>query len=749
MVTNEDDKTNNEKTKDKKVEKIKDETIINKFILKYSRPTNIKKKQRIEQKRYNKLNPDMYYTPEIPDEIEEKINRIKKITQSIENKIIKGNIKKLQNKYKIDYFNELNKNQYFATTTITGPVLVIAGAGSGKTRTLSYRVSYLIENGIDPRKILLLTFTRKAAKEMISRTISLLNNDKAKKVMGGTFHSFANHIIRRYSNLLNIPSNFTVIDTTDSQDIISLIRSEKRFNKKERMFPRKSRIYKIISKSRNCRIPIKEVIEKEYSGLEEYEKDISLICKIYHAFKKQKNLFDFDDLIDFFIESLKKNSKFRDKIQEKFHYVMVDEYQDTNIPQKELIDLIVGKIRNVMVVGDDSQSIYAFRGANFENILTFPETYSDCKVVKLEENYRSNQGILNFTNSIVENARIGYIKKLTSKNKKDYKPEVQSFYSDEAEAEFVVNKIIELREKNIDLSEIAVLYRATFHSNYIQTELMKRNIPYVVFGGIKFIERQHVRDIIAFLRIILNPYDAISWNRVLRMIDGIGPITANIIIDIIDKNNGKIIFNEFKNKKYYNYLQELHQLFNKISKENNSISEMINIIKNYYEPILKSKEFDYKLRLLDIDVLINLSSRYNELDEFLTDFALDPPSNQFQNRIEPLINETEEKPLTLSTVHSAKGLEWNTVFIIHLLDGLFPSSQSLNDIEAIEEERRIFYVASTRAKEYLFLTLPSYLYLWSSAFIIPSRFIVEVDEKTLNNENINDLFDIANILNKK
>jgi len=673
---------------------------------------------------------DRYEQPEVTSDIQKKIDRLQSITNSIEQNLIqtaskKDNVKR----FKIDYEKSLNEMQYIAATTIEGPVLVIAGAGTGKTRTIVYRVAFLLENEIPPQKILLLTFTRKAANEMLARTTSLLNDMRCQKVMGGTFHSFANYLLRKYSKSLNISPNFTIIDTVDSEDVIDLIRHELHFEKRSRAFPRKSRIQSIISKTRNCNITIKAVIDREFRGLTEFVKDIELIGKAYSEYKKANNLFDYDDLMEFLCNSLKTNLQFRENVQETFRYIMVDEFQDTNTIQKEIVDLIAEKYRNVMVVGDDSQSIYSFRGANFENILRFPETYPDCKFVRIEQNYRSNQDILSFTNSVVNNAKIGYKKKLFSTKVVPGKPIVKKFYNQEDEAEYIVSKILEIREREIPLNQIAVLYRASYHSNFIQAELLKRNIPYVVFGGIRFIERRHVKDIIAYLRIILNPLDPVSWNRVLKLIPGIGNVTASKILLHIHKFDGKIDFSGFTNYKYSSDLEKLGHILNQSSKQEVAIPNKIEILKDYYSPILKSIESDYEIRLMDIDVLYSLACKYDDLEKFLSDFALDPPSNRYQNQTNPLIDETEDKPLILSTVHSAKGLEWNSVLIPHLLDGLFPSARAVGDIEEIEEERRLFYVACTRAKEQLYLTMPSHVASWDAFFTLPSRFLVEVEKE--------------------
>ena len=672
---------------------------------------------------------DDYPEIEIPDEIEIKIKKLREIAASIENKkeTISISPQKADKKYTIDYARSLNTEQLLAVTTINGPLLIIAGAGSGKTRVIVYRVSYLLENDINPQEILLLTFTRKAAKEMLSRVEKLLKDKNVGKITGGTFHSFASFILRKYSNLLNIPNNFTIIDTIDAEDTIDLIRTELKYNKKAIKFPRKRRIQSIISSARNRNITIRQVIEKEFSGLLDYVEDIELICNGYTKYKKMSNIFDFDDLMEVLRNSLRDNLHFREKLQEVYRYIMVDEFQDTNLAQKEIVDYIAERHKNIMVVGDDSQSIYAFRGANFENILRFPETYPECQVTKIEQNYRSNQKILDFTNSIIEHAKMGYKKTLYSKIFNDNTPFIKKFYDQEEEAAFIVSKIIELNEKEIPLNQIAVLNRADWHNRYIQAELTRRSIPYVVVGGFRFNERRHIKDVISFLRIVFNPLDAVAWNRILKLLPGIGKMSAGNIIRELRKHKGIINFKHFADKNYCDELKRLEQILKKAGNTSVSIAGKLKIIKEYYSPILETKEIDYKIRLLDINVLIDLAGKYTDIEKFLSDFALEPPSKNLAGHTTPLIDETEDKPLVVSTVHSAKGLEWYAVFIPHALEGLFPSNRAIN-IEEMEEERRLFYVACTRAKEKLFITFPSNIISYDAYFSYPSRFIVEIEK---------------------
>lgn len=652
--------------------------------------------------------------------------------------LIAGSIEKLQysdianpstdsGKLTINYSAALNRAQLAAVLITEKPVLVIAGAGSGKTRVIVHRVAYLIEKGVDAQSILLLTFTRKAAREMLERVEILLQNKNAGNITGGTFHSFAAFILRKYSNMLNLPPNFTVVDASDSEDIVDLIRTELKFGGKDKKFPKKSRIYDIISYSRNKNSTISQIIHEQYTGLVDYIADIELIYSGYSRYKALSRILDFDDLIEVLRNSLRDNLRFRQILQDHYRYIMVDEFQDTNIVQKDIVDYIAEKHRRIMVVGDDSQSIYAFRGANYENILRFPQKYSDCVVVKIEENYRSNQAILDFTNSIIENASIGYKKRLFTKNLNRFIPVIKRVFGQREEAEFIVDRIMELSEKNVPLNEIAVLNRADWHNRYIQTEMSKRGIPYVVVGGFRFNERMHVKDIISYLRITYNPADAVAWHRVLKYIGGVGQITAVSLVSDFQKSADPFSFESYRNKKFFAELHALGSMLAAASRTENSLTRKIEIIKDYYAPIIKAREDDYLMRMQDVDVLIDLSRKYSDLDNFLSDFALDPPSKRVADQSRPLIDEGEEAgKVTISTVHSAKGLEWFAVFIPHALEGLFPSNRATN-IEEMEEERRLFYVACSRAREELYITFPRNIYSYDAFFHLPSRFLLEID----------------------
>ncbi len=675
------------------------------------------------------LTPESYPEIEITPAVENKIGLLRKITESIENKPeVKVDAGILKNKHKIDYAGNLNPSQLAAVITTEGPVLVIAGAGTGKTRVIVHRVSYLLELGVLPQQILLLTFTRRAAREMLDRVQKLQQNDLAEKVTGGTFHSFANMVLRKHSGMLGLPANFTIMDTADAEDTVDLIRTELKFNQTDKAFPRKGRIYEIISAARNRNLSIQQVIEDEYTGLADYIDNIGLIYRGYSEYKAISHVYDYDDLMEVLRNMLRDNLVFRRKLQQDYRYIMVDEFQDTNVLQKEIVDFLAGMHRNIMVVGDDAQSIYAFRGANYENILRFPETYPDCRIVKIQQNYRSNQGLLDFTNSIIAQAKIGYKKILFSQHKTMFRPVVKKLYDQENEAEYVVSEILQMREKGIALSEMAVLCRAAWHWRYIELELRRRSIPYITVGGLVFNERMHIKDLISYLRLLINPYDAVAWHRVLKLLPGIGKVSAGNIVKAIRENNGRPESSAFSGKKFHADITDLFTMLQYAGDPGKSVASKIETVKNYYAPILESREPDYNIRMLDIEVLCNLASNYDELEKFLSDFALEPPSKKFGDKTTPLLDESEETPLTLSTVHSAKGLEWHTVFIPHTLDGLFPSVRALHNIETLEEERRLFYVAASRAKERLYITMPSYVTTYNGFCSYPSRFLIEIEK---------------------
>lgn len=650
---------------------------------------------------------------------------------------------------KVDYASELNANQLLAATTIEGKVLVIAGAGSGKTKTLTYRTSYLIENGVSPKEILLLTFTRKAANEIKGRAKTLLassridddvQDDKVLNgITSGTFHSFCNMVLRQYSGLLGINPRFTILDTGDSEDAIDLISKEKKYPLKitNQAFPRKKTLQKIFSTSRNRRILIRDLIESSYPDIAVHIPIIEQLAIDFHEYKRANHLYDFDDIIGQVVRHLRSNDKFCGLLQSQYRYLMVDEYQDTNIPQKELIDLICqSESVSLMVVGDDNQSIYAFRGANYENILLFGETYPDAKLIKLEQNYRSTPAVLNYVNALSEHITLGYQKQLYSAAPiEGIKPTFCRLSNETKEAKYIADNVLALKSE-YDYKDFAVLCRTSFQSNYIQLEFMERRIPFIVVGGIKFIERRHIKDVLAFVKILYNPNDTISWHRILTLFKGVGAVTATRLTQAITADNNSfepLLTAKFAKKS--TQLAPLHAVLIKASQAD-SVETIIELILEFYIPILKINEDNWRERSEDFRVLTNLAIEHDSLDSFLENLALDPPNDSVATKGTPEQGEEDDDKLTISTIHSAKGLEWPVVFVNSLVDGMMPHYRSLSDFEELEEERKLFYVACSRAKHRLFLTAPDYFSSYSGYFDKASRFIAELSKDKVKVETI-------------
>jgi DNA helicase-2/ATP-dependent DNA helicase PcrA len=638
--------------------------------------------------------------------------------------------------FKIKYEEELNEAQLKAVEIVEGPILVIAGAGTGKTRTLVYRVARLVESGINPASILLLTFTRRAAYEMLRRASSILD-ERCSKVSGGTFHSFANMVLRKYAPLISFNNNFTILDRGDAEDVINVIRTRLGVYKKEKRFPRKATILNVISKSINKSCSMEDVLKEDYPQFIDNLSDIQQINEQYKRYKRAKSIMDYDDLLIYLKIVLEENDDVRIKLSHFYQYVMIDEYQDTNKLQAEIACLLASEHRNIMVVGDDSQSIYAFRGANFKNIMDFPLMFPDTKIITLEENYRSTPPILDLTNEIIQHATEKYPKNLftTREGDQNQKPVFIETENENEQSKFIVQRVLELRAEGIALNDIAVLFRAGWHSNDLEIELVSHNIPFVKHGGFKFIEAAHVKDVIAHLRVAFNPLDAVSWQRILLLIQGIGTKTANDIIDeVVDNGTGVAFFKRnFQRKKYGTRLNRLGSTIEAIKSEGISPAEKIDMLLKYYKPLFEKKYDDFNKRRKDLESLVRIGERYNKLEQFLADISLEGLETS-QVGVEVADKEGGEEKLILSTIHSAKGLEWHTVFIIFLVDGYLPSAYSLDSEENVEEERRLLYVAATRAKENLYLLKPDIEYAGRNyferaylSFSAVSRFLNEGD----------------------
>ncbi len=597
----------------------------------------------------------------------------------------------------------LNEAQYEAATTVDGPVLVIAGAGSGKTRTLVYRLAHLVEQGVSPERILLLTFTRKAAQEMVSRA-SLLLDDSCRRVMGGTFHAVANLLLRRHAHHLGYAPNFTILDQDDAEGIVNLIKSSLSLGGESKRFPSKRLIVAILSKAVNKGISVADLLDSEYSHLHDFLDDLLLIRDHYQKFKVEHGLMDYDDLLINWQRLLAEHPAVREELANRFAYLMVDEYQDTNPIQAEIVRLMAAPRNNVMVVGDDSQSIYSFRGADFRNIMDFPRLFPGTKIIRLEENYRSTQPILSVTNAIIERAQEKYTKTLYSKIESGEAPVVHAARDEGAQARFVVEKILARQAEGVPLSEIAVLFRSGYHSFKLELELANRHLDFEKRGGLKLTESAHIKDVLAYLRVLLNPQDNLSWNRLLLQLDKVGPKTAQNVLSRLKAADDPLtaLRTYPAGKSWQAGLLALADLLTELSAPGLAPVAQFDLLMAYYRPTFERLYHDdYPRRSRDLDQLRMILEGYTELQPFLDDTSLDPPQ---PNDLPAELAGSRER-LVLSTIHSAKGLEWDTVFIIHLVEGKFPSAQAALP-EQYEEERRLLYVAATRARKRLFFLYP-------------------------------------------
>ncbi|MEK6764297.1 MAG: ATP-dependent helicase [Nitrospirota bacterium] len=631
----------------------------------------------------------------------------------------------------IDYAAALNAQQLAAVTAGEGPSLVIAGAGSGKTRTLVYRVAYLIDSGIDPSQILLLTFTRKSSQEMLDRAGELIGV-RSERVRGGTFHSVANMLLRRYGRSIGLEPGFTILDRGDAEDLIALVRAQLGLNEKDKRFPRKGTIAEMFSKSENTLRPLDEIVVEEFDHFSDHLDALEQLQRGYQASKRQRQLVDYDDLLVLLRRLVREDEGVRRTISSLYRYILVDEYQDTNRLQADIVRHLASTHQNVMVVGDDAQSIYAFRGATFKNIMEFPTLFPGTIIYKLEENYRSTQPILNLANTIIEAATERYSKHLFTRKLDGPLPVLVEAAGENAQSRFIAQKILELREEGVPLSEMAVLFRSSFHSFDLEIELSRHGLPFIKRGGVKFIETAHVKDLLAHMRVVANPLDAVSWHRVLMLVEGVGPKKAQDVMAALVKSD-----------KPYHALREMTGRSGKGLKDlaltleslagsgDLRPAEQVNHIYEYYLPILKTQYDDYPKRMRDLDHLQTIAEGYQEIETFLSDLALEPPDGSAAG-VEA--TDRDDERLVLSTIHSAKGLEWQCVFVIWIVDGRFPSVYSFSEDEGLEEERRLFYVSVTRAKRHLYLTYPINVFDRGSGMILskPSRFLDPVSPGQLD-----------------
>ncbi len=619
--------------------------------------------------------------------------------------------------FQIDYAAELNEQQYAAVTAPPGPSLVIAGAGSGKTRTLTYRVAYLLEQGIDPERILLLTFTNKAAKEMMRRVAELLGSELS-GLWGGTFHSIGNRVLRRHAKLLGYQQDFSILDRNDAESLLKSCVADMKIDIAATRFPKPGMLADMLSLSANKSEPIKTILGAQFSEYLFLSPQIEELQTLYIARKLSTNGMDFDDLLILWLRLLKENPDVREEYQRRFAFVLVDEYQDTNRIQGELIDLLAARQKNLMVVGDDSQSIYAWRGAHFENIIRFPERYPEAKVYRIETNYRSTPEILEVANAAISPNVRQFRKALAPARNAGPKPVVVVCDTASQQGAFIAQRALELRNEGVELRNIAVLYRSHFHALELQMELTARNIPYSITSGIRFYEQAHIKDVVAWLKLVTNPADELAFKRIVGLLKGVGERSAeklwktycvaraetlsatSPLATLLQKCSRAIP--KKSEVSWAQFLATVAQLED--SSARTDPSKMIQTVTEaVYEDYLKANFANYQARRDDLNQLAEFAHTMSSLDEFLTQIALQT-SVEAQSEVSG--SEGNEK-IRLSTIHQAKGLEFDIVFVITLCEGLFPSARSAKTQDGLEEERRLFYVAITRARNQLYLSYPA------------------------------------------
>ena len=634
----------------------------------------------------------------------------------------------------IDYEKELNSEQYRVVMEEGGPLLVLAGAGSGKTRTLTYRVARLLETGVQPDRILLATFTNKAAHSMLNRVESILNSYTG-KILGGTFHHIAHILLRSYAFRLGYKSNFSIVDSEDSRQLISTCMAELKIDPKLTKFPKSNIIAEILSLTINTKNTPEDVLQTRYPFFLHLINEINQVACLYIQKKKDLNIMDFDDLLCNCRTLLLDNSDLLNKLSDRFEHVLVDEYQDTNIIQADIVDLLASAHKNLMVVGDDSQSIYSFRGANFSNIINFPNRYQDCKIFKLETNYRSTPQILHLANLSITNNENQFPKELRAVRQSGTRPVMVSAQDVLKQADFVAQRITELSRGGVPLKEIAVLYRAHYHSMELQMELVRRNLPFDIRSGIRFFEQAHIKDVTAYMRILVNAGDELAWRRLLIMYPKVGKVTIEKIWKHLVKEENpleaffsdefiKIIPKQAKPglEECRNTIKALVDLPPPERIPKKIIDVLLN--KSGYRIYLQDNYSDSSSREDDLIGLGNFSAKFPLMEDFLNELAL---LTNMTNE-EELEEHQKEDKVILSTIHQAKGLEWSYVFLIWCADGMIPLQRALKEPGGEEEERRLFYVAVTRAKDQLYLSSPVIDYTRSSGALTlsPSRFIREI-----------------------
>lgn len=633
----------------------------------------------------------------------------------------------------IDYEKELNPEQYRVVTEKGGPLLVLAGAGSGKTRTLTYRVAYLLSSGVRAENILVATFTNKAAKSMLGRVESLVDAYTG-KILGGTFHSIAHRFLRSHAFRIGYNNSFSIVDSEDARQIITQAMAELKIDTKLGKFPKHNLIAEMVSLTVNTQTSLDDVLVNRYPFFLHLGQEIHQIACLYEQKKKSLDVMDFDDLLANCRRLLQEHPDVLQTLAHRFHHVLVDEYQDTNIIQADIVDLLASGHRNLMVVGDDSQSIYSFRGANFSNIIDFPKRYPDCKIFKLETNYRSTPEILYLANLSINNNENQFPKALRAVRNKGMRPVIVSAQNVLKQADFVAQRITELTRSGVPFNEIAVLYRAHYHSMEVQMEFVRRDIPFEIRSGIRFFEQAHIKDVTSYMRVLVNGHDELAWRRILMMYPKVGKVTFEKIWRWLGGQDHPI--EALLSDKFLRIVPKSAQAGIQQCREtilsllaldlpDRTPEKIINVLLNQgdYRTYIQDTYSDSSAREEDLIQLGNFASKFERMEDFLNELALLTNLSK-----EEEVQEQQEDKVVLSTIHQAKGLEWSYVFLIWCADGMIPLQRALKEPAGEEEERRLFYVAVTRAKDQLYLSYPALDYSRASGSLAlsPSRFISEI-----------------------
>lgn len=638
----------------------------------------------------------------------------------------------------------LNESQLRAVEHGETPLLVVAGAGTGKTTMLAHRVASLVARGAAPERILLLTFTRRAAMELVERAKRLLETTSSQAgtlsaIWGGTFHAVGMRLLRIYGKNVGLPPNFSIVDRADQEDLMNLVRSELNFPVDKKRFPKKGTCVSIYSRCINAQKKLYEILDRFYPKQLEFHDELAQLFDAYTERKLRDATLDYDDLLLYWA-ALMRHPEIGERVRQRFDWILVDEYQDTNLIQAEIVRGLTPEGKGLTVVGDDAQSIYSFRAATVRNILDIPQIFPNTTIISLEKNYRSSQSILEATNRVVEQLKERYRKELFSTRNEGVLPMFVRCEDENAQSQFVVEQILQHHEEGTPFREQAVLYRSSHHSLRLETELTRRRIPYVKYGGLKFTEAAHVKDLLTFLRIVENPHDFPAGIRLLTLLPGLGPKKANTLMENLRDAEGN--FNVWSSWTPPRAAQTVWfpfvDLLKRLAPDTVPLQEQLYESLQFYKPLLIEKyPNDSDSRYNDLEQLVDVAKRFRSRQEMLSDFVLDPPQSSEEFASVP---DRDDDYLILSTIHSAKGLEWTSVFIIHASDGNIPSDMATGRQDEIDEELRLFYVAMTRAKDYLYVTCPMrYFHLgpsWKNDYsrVLPTRFLPPTILKTAFDE---------------